>query len=156
MPRWIDEICDVLYKCKIPQIQKALIKEWYNDSGNIVIGKCAMGVLSCEAGRTLTPDMNENLIDDTANYYEIMKLYNVPEEWRENDILPSITKYLTEDDESDTFFTNIETCDYGYGMGEVIAGHNHLHQFIFDLNDAGLTFKEISECLKITFKDVEE
>ena len=152
MPKWIDEICDVLYKCDTPQIQRALIKEWFDEHGELVIGKCAMGVLSCESGKILTPDLNEELIDDIDNYHEIMKLYNVPEEWWSINLLPQVIH----ESESDLPTMNIDMCVYDDNVGEVITGHNQLHSFIFNLNDAGLTFKEISECIRVTFEDVDD
>lgn len=144
--KWVSNIVNVLRECDIPQVQTALIREFYNKDGELVIGKCAMGVLSCEAGMTLSVDMNEDLINDTANYQQILKLYDVPEEWWGNELLPECLS-IGSPHFDDRFFDEDE---------DVYFHTVQLHQFIFRMNDNGFTFKDIADCIEVTFEDVED
>lgn len=150
MSNWVNNICDVLDKCDIPQLRSTLIGTFHDKDGKLTIGKCAMGVLSCEAGMTLTPDMNDDLISDDENYEEILKLYDVPEEFWHDIKLPAIRTHR-DDELIQTEFATSSFPIYGGIIGTV-----SFHEFIFGLNDGGLTFKEIAECIRITFGDAND
>lgn len=143
---WVTAIADVLDTCDIPQVRTALIQEFYDQDNNLVVGKCAMGVLSCEAGMTLTPEMNSDLVNNNENYHNILKLYNVPEEFWGNKLLPELYSDGWEHEIDE--YNNPDLEDYSNRLVE-------FHAFVFRMNDNGMTFKEIAECIRVTFADVE-
>jgi len=150
--KWVENIASVLDKCDIPQVQTALIQEYVDKDGNFVIGKCAMGVLSCEAGMMLTVDLNDELINDDDNYHEILKLYDVPEEFWANKLLPEYIGIGWEYEIDEFNDCSNDTTDENYRPN----GLSQLHAWIFRMNDYGMTFKQIAECIRVTFEGVED
>ncbi len=122
MAEWSDNIAKILRQTDIPKITGALI----GHSGDEV-GKCALGVISCEVGLPLTLElaMAENL----PTYNQILKKAGVPNDYIDGEI---------------PYSTYPESVEYNVSLDRVI----------WSLNDSlRLSFKEIADYIEITFKD---
>jgi len=128
MKRWLKNILKVLHNPQYPQIQGELTKY---DENNEVVGKCALGELNC-AKKVCE-------IDICDGRGSIMKAFGVPQWLRSEEVLPEIHysyNILTSIDELPS-----TVADYG----------KNLQNWIYGLNDAGLTYPEICEWLEVTF-----
>ena len=77
MAEWSDNIAKILRETKIPKITGNLIG--HNKGGDI--GKCALGIISCEVGLPLTLELA--MADNLPSYIEILRKAGVPEEYIE-------------------------------------------------------------------------
>lgn len=129
---WLDNIVSILSSTDVPQITGKLIS--FDEHDNM-IGKCALGVISCEVG---IPLMNRG--DNEVSYNRILSKANVPSELNGvQDVLPSLYIYTTSKGVESVFFNECTTTD--------------LASYIYLLNDNGLSFNEIAEFLEVTFGD---
>lgn len=68
----IQLMANILKETTIPKITGHLIKFDLND---VLVGKCVLGVISCETGVKLSPD------NTMTDYKDILRLAGVPESW---------------------------------------------------------------------------
>lgn len=149
---WLQNICNILRTTDVPQSYGDLIKfkDTYDEYGEVLeskfIGKCALGVISCEVGIPLSSNQRE------VSYTKILEKAGVPQELIESN-LPyirvdfSFTDITPDDDERN--IDGIEFC----GDGDGGYAHSGFSEYIFRLNDGGLTFNEIADFLEVTFGD---
>ena len=142
MPQWLDNMVSILRDTNVPQIRGNLAR-WERDIEPRLIGKCALGVISCEVGLPLSYYGYEPSYDD------IMSNANVPLEFYDDCILPKIER---EDGDNEAEVSNIY-----FPIGDSKGWEwQSLYQMIWNLNDGGLSFKEIADFLEITFEGVED
>jgi len=132
---WLDNICNILRHPYYKKVTGSLAI--FNDLEE-VIGKCALGEISCRVGIKLTKE-NSAFI----KYGKIMETARVPFCLREGKILPEINYANTNDFNS----INVEDFPSEYGGAD-------LEWWIYTLNDAGLKYNEIADFLETTFGDM--
>ncbi len=115
----IRQICKTLRKTRTKQIYKTLARF---DANNRVLGKCALGVLSCKFSQKITPQNKGDL-----NMITILSDAGIPSDWQFREIFPH------------------------YYAGEMRIAVTQLYGMIVSLNDSEeFTFKEIADFLEIT------
>ena len=144
---WLDNICEILRNTTVPQIYGDLISFKVIDvlddgePEHEFIGKCALGVISCEVGMTL--DYNHQ----TYDYPDILRTAGVPEELINFDSLPYLDTSINTDGDGRRYITEIDFSDEGCSA---------FAEYIYKLNDGGLSFKEIADFLETTFGEYDE
>jgi hypothetical protein len=113
------KMSQVLRETVVNQIHHDLIR--YDDNNNVV-GKCALGVLACESG---DPSLKLDGNSQDVSYDNIIKAYKTN--------LDEGLPYLYRESGSFDFSINM-TCT--------------LSDYIYKLNDSGLSFKEIADFLE--------
>lgn len=113
------KMSQVLRETTINQIQCSLIKF---DSENNIIGKCALGVLACESGDT---DLKLSINQTAVPYYRIVKAYDTG--------LDNELPYLSARSLNLQFNHKV---------------YHGVDDYIYRLNDAGLTFEQIADFLE--------
>lgn len=128
MKQWIKNITQVLHNPQYPQIQGALTR--HDSVTHEIIGKCALGELNCAK--------KAGVIDICDGEGTIMKGFDVPKWLWHDEVLPEL--------------------HYGYGVLKSVdelpptgAYGKNLQNWIYGLNDAGLTYPQICEFLEVTF-----
>lgn len=156
MEDWLANICGILRASELPQIYGDLVryKTDYNEGedGDVVgeyhtfEGKCALGVISCEVGMTL--DYDHQLHD----YIDILDRALVPRELSIDGILPYIDAQQSSLDGDEGRY--ITECDFiFYNEDNDVQPSANFAEYIFKMNDGGLTFSEIADYLEETFGD---
>jgi len=148
MNKGIKEICEILRTPDYPQIQGELVQldhEQPND--RIVIGKCALGELSCRLGNSLTETIDISNWSTSAVYAKtILQLADGLPSWIvTGNWLPQIRRVH---DVDETASPNILFDDR---MIECNLG-----ELIMNMNDLCFTYEEIADFLETTFEDLEE
>ena len=124
----IKRICDILEHAEYPQIHGDLIKL----EGDKIVGKCALGEISCKVGLKLDKDCTTHI------YRDILEAAGVPKAYLDGDNLPYFSRTDLTVGTFDVFdFDTDHGCD--------------LDQYIWTLNDEGYNYNEISEFLRCTF-----
>jgi len=125
----MSKISQILKESTIPQITGKLAI--FDLGTENLIGKCAMGVLSCESGNPKFIIHNNDTMIDVPN---ILKEYDIPE-----DLQTEVPTFA---------FDDIGQFDINYGSNDI----SYLFSEIVFLNDSmKLTFKEIAEFLEVTY-----
>lgn len=125
--RAIRRIAKALRNTDVKQITSALAK--FDNEKNL-IGKCALGVLSCEYYRKITHENNYDV-----DYNEILRACGVPDEWV-NNILPNSCYFTSKD----SFY--LDEANWCHQLSDMIPSLNDREK---------LTFDEIAEFLETTF-----
>ena len=152
MEEWLENICNILRETDVPQIYGDLIRfeSTYDEETDsfkqeVMKGKCALGVISCEVGMTLNYDVQ------TYDYSDILNYANVPSELLRG--LPYIhvsTKYVNDESKDDLHGEKRVPTNAQFDFDSSASG---FAEYIFKVNDGGLTFKELADYLEETFGD---
>ena len=123
MAKWALEIAKMLRETNVPQITGRLID--YVPFTNVV-GKCALGVISCEVGLPLSITQDLTALPE---YQDILKEVGVPNEF----LYDCVTPFLFMTGQKDLY--------------DIIYTLNDAHK---------LTFEQIADYIETTFGDVED
>jgi len=139
----LDKVTEILSTPQHPQIKGKLIEYGYAGNGEVIIlGKCALGELSCRVGLPLKPHQ------PPPYHSTILTLTGFPA-WMSEGNLPTMRASVVN---KVNLLWFIDSCF----EGKTIEGESHLSSYITLMNDYGFTYQQIIEFLETTFGDIED